>query len=145
MLILDCIKHYLLGTSDSSDSARPCQLEILNNPCLEHFLTPTTCFIYSLSLLVESSLLSQGMAELTLQVKASSTTTYTIKVPATATVLSAKEAIEEQSKIPVANQRLIYSGQVLANEKTLESYGPCFLQLALASPFPSTFPCFPIT
>lgn len=65
------------------------------------------------------------MAEISLQVKASSTTTYTIKVQATATVQAAKEAIQSQSNIPVANQRLIYSGQVMANERTLESYGAC--------------------
>jgi ubiquilin len=63
------------------------------------------------------------MAELTIQVKASSSTTYTIKVPADATVQNAKEAIQSQSNTPAANIRLIYSGQVLANEKTLDSYG----------------------
>jgi len=63
------------------------------------------------------------MSEVTLQVKASSTTTYTIKVALTATVQQAKEVIQAQSNIPAANQRLIYSGQVMANDKTLESYG----------------------
>jgi len=33
-----------------------------------------------------------------------------------------KEEIEKQTSIPVADQRLIYSGQVMSNEKTLDSY-----------------------
>ena len=63
------------------------------------------------------------MSELTLHVKASSTTTYDIKVPSSATVQAAKDAIQAVSNIPSANQRLIYSGQVMANDRTLESYG----------------------
>lgn len=38
------------------------------------------------------------------------------------TVAQLKEAIEEQSKIPVAEQRLIYKGYVLRDARTVESY-----------------------
>jgi hypothetical protein len=79
------------------------------------------------------------MAELTIQVKASSSTTYTIKVPTNATVLDAKEAIQAQSNTPAANLRLIYSGQVLANERTLESYGARLPTLFLPSPSSNLF------
>lgn len=59
----------------------------------------------------------------TIYVKANTETTYTIEVPLTTTVLQMKEEVEKLSGIPAGSQRLIYSGQVLKDEKTLESYG----------------------
>jgi len=49
-------------------------------------------------------------------------TVYTVEIALTSTVQQIKEEIEKQTAIPVADQRLIYSGQVMANERTLESY-----------------------
>jgi len=63
------------------------------------------------------------MAAVTLQVKAAANAIYSIKTSLSTTVGEAKQALEAQSNTPAANIRLIYSGQVLSNEKTLESYG----------------------
>ena len=40
-----------------------------------------------------------------------------------ATVLELKEMLADQASMPAAEQRLIYKGQILKDEKTLDSYG----------------------
>jgi hypothetical protein len=42
-----------------------------------------------------------------------------------ASVLDVKGAIAEQAGIPATEQRLIYKGQILKDERTVESYGAC--------------------
>jgi hypothetical protein len=41
------------------------------------------------------------------------------------TIAELKEAVAAEASIPSAEQRLIYKGQVLKNERTVESYGEC--------------------
>lgn len=81
------------------------------------------------------------MSAVTLHVKASTSTSYSLSLPLSSTVQNAKEALERVSGVPPSSQRLIYSGQVMANERTLESYGllptlpsPALLTLAPSSP-----------
>jgi hypothetical protein len=40
-----------------------------------------------------------------------------------ATILEVKEQLAPQCSIPAAEQRLIYKGQILKDERTVESYG----------------------
>ena len=47
----------------------------------------------------------------------------TLDVEETMTIAELKEALTALSSIPVEEQRLIYKGQVLKNERTVESYG----------------------
>eukprot|EP01043_Picozoa_sp_COSAG02_P010163 COSAG02_NODE_353_length_24023_cov_77.872304_1_plen_320_part_00 len=54
-----------------------------------------------------------------LTVKSTAGTAFKTEVPADSTVLAVKEAIADQSKIPAQNQRLVFKGQVLKDEKTL--------------------------
>lgn len=42
-----------------------------------------------------------------------------------------KEAIAAEASIPSAEQRLIYKGQVLKDERTVESYGECLIRQRL--------------
>ena len=39
------------------------------------------------------------------------------------TIAELKEAVATEASIPAGEQRLIYKGQVLKNERTVESYG----------------------
>lgn len=55
----------------------------------------------------------------TITIKSTSGTSFTADVSTDSTVLAIKTAVAEQSKIPAPNQRLIYKGQVLKDEKTL--------------------------
>ena len=66
------------------------------------------------------SLASASAAEMVeLTVKSTSGTSFKAEVPADSTVLAVKEAIADQSKIPAQNQRLVFKGQVLKDDKTL--------------------------
>ncbi|CAI4049111.1 hypothetical protein N7582_004578 [Saccharomyces uvarum] len=47
---------------------------------------------------------------------------WEVSVAPESTVLQFKEAISEANGIPVANQRLIYSGKILKDDQTVESY-----------------------
>ena len=48
-----------------------------------------------------------------------------------ATILEVKEQLAPQCNIPAAEQRLIYKGQILKDERTVDSYGTQCLQGAL--------------
>lgn len=54
-----------------------------------------------------------------LNVKSTSGTSFKAEVPVDSTVLAVKEAIADKSKIPAQNQRLVFKGQVLKDDKTL--------------------------
>ena len=41
------------------------------------------------------------------------------------TIAELKEAVATAASVPAAEQRLIYKGQVLKDERTVESYGEC--------------------
>ncbi|OZJ02197.1 hypothetical protein BZG36_04755 [Bifiguratus adelaidae] len=57
-----------------------------------------------------------------INVKCSNDTKYVIAIEPSKTVLEFKQAIAEQSDTPAERQRLIYSGRVLKDADTLESY-----------------------
>ena len=59
----------------------------------------------------------------TVHVKLTSAPKITVGVELSGTVLELKELLAEKTDIPAAQQRLIYKGHVLKDEKTLESYG----------------------
>ena len=63
-------------------------------------------------------------APVTFHVKSSSDTKYTVTVPISATVLELKQKLStpDYADIPTERQRLIYSGRVLKDNETLESY-----------------------
>eukprot|EP00126_Sphaerothecum_destruens_P006420 Sdes_comp19341_c0_seq1m10559 len=57
-----------------------------------------------------------------LTIKALDSHQYSVELGASATVLQLKEAVEAVSSTPVAQQRLIYQGKVLKDEKTILEY-----------------------
>ena len=63
-------------------------------------------------------------ALVTFYVKSSSDAKYTLQVPLTMTVSELKEKLssEDYANLPVDRQRLIYSGRVLKDPDTLDSY-----------------------
>nr|CAG8534696.1 11515_t:CDS:2 [Entrophospora candida] len=62
------------------------------------------------------------MSTVTITVKCSNDTKYTIAVDTSKTVLEFKQLIAEKSEIAADKQRLIYSGRVLKDNDTLETY-----------------------
>lgn len=48
---------------------------------------------------------------------------YNVEVEKGDTVLEVKEHLAPQCNIPAAEQRLIFKGQILKDERTLDSYG----------------------
>ncbi|KAF8539404.1 hypothetical protein BDD12DRAFT_737225 [Trichophaea hybrida] len=59
---------------------------------------------------------------ITFTVKASNDTKYSVSFPLTATIAEVKAKLVELSEVPIERQRLIYSGRVMKNEETLETY-----------------------
>ena len=58
------------------------------------------------------------------------------------TIAELKDAVSAEASIPAAEQRLIYKGQVLKNERTVDSYGEaltlmgltiCYVRVVLAT------------
>ncbi|KAL1917819.1 uncharacterized protein VTP21DRAFT_3653 [Calcarisporiella thermophila] len=62
------------------------------------------------------------MSKVNLTIKCSNDTKYQIEIETSKTVLELKQAIAEKSDTAVERQRLIYSGRVLKDADTLESY-----------------------
>ncbi|CAJ0916660.1 18933_t:CDS:2 [Entrophospora sp. SA101] len=62
------------------------------------------------------------MSEITITVKCSNDTKYTVTTDKSKTVLEFKQLIAEKSEIPADKQKLIYSGKVLKDNDTLETY-----------------------
>ena len=48
---------------------------------------------------------------------------FTVEVPTTATILELKQEVGNHGSIPAAEQRLIYKGQVMKDDKTVADYG----------------------
>ena len=46
-----------------------------------------------------------------------------VEVETGLSILEVKEQLSSQCDIPAADQRLIYKGQILKDERTVESYG----------------------
>ncbi|MCJ1245855.1 hypothetical protein MMC30_003059 [Trapelia coarctata] len=67
---------------------------------------------------------ADGGAPVTFHVKSSNDTKYTVTVPLSATVLELKQKLStsEYADVPPERQRLIYSGRVLKDNETLDSY-----------------------
>nr|3M63_B Chain B, Ubiquitin domain-containing protein DSK2 [Saccharomyces cerevisiae] len=63
----------------------------------------------------------QGAMSLNIHIK-SGQDKWEVNVAPESTVLQFKEAINKANGIPVANQRLIYSGKILKDDQTVESY-----------------------
>lgn len=62
------------------------------------------------------------MSTINVTVKCSNDTKYTVAIDSTKTVHEFKEAIALQADTPAERQRLIYSGRVLKDTDTIESY-----------------------
>ncbi|CAK9439739.1 uncharacterized protein LODBEIA_P38390 [Lodderomyces beijingensis] len=62
------------------------------------------------------------MPEITVTIKSSGDTRLQLTFDPSITVLQLKELIGEKESTPVAGQRLIYSGKVLKDDQTVESY-----------------------
>jgi ubiquilin len=62
------------------------------------------------------------MSEVTVNVKASNDQKYVISLQTTDTVLDFKNKIAEKCDTPADRMRLIYSGRVLKDQDTIESY-----------------------
>lgn len=62
------------------------------------------------------------MSEITVNVKASNDQKYVISLKTTDTVLDFKNKIAENCDTPADRMRLIYSGRVLKDQDTIESY-----------------------
>ncbi|KAI5960092.1 uncharacterized protein KGF55_004815 [Candida pseudojiufengensis] len=62
------------------------------------------------------------MSDITITVKSSGDKKYEISFNPSITILDLKNKIEEKSSIPSSSQRLIYSGKVLKDDQTAESY-----------------------
>ncbi|KAL0095863.1 hypothetical protein J3Q64DRAFT_1708984 [Phycomyces blakesleeanus] len=62
------------------------------------------------------------MSTININVKTSSDGKFVIAIDTTKTVEELKKAIEEKTEVPVERQRLIYSGRVLKDDTTLETY-----------------------
>ncbi|CAG8507594.1 10353_t:CDS:2 [Scutellospora calospora] len=62
------------------------------------------------------------MPEITINVKCSNDQKYSVTIDTSKTVLEFKQAIAEESETPADRQRLIYSGRVLKDNDTLETY-----------------------
>lgn len=62
------------------------------------------------------------MDPITVIVKISSGSQYSIQVSEDATIAELKKLLVPQVQTPEEQQRLIYSGHILANEKTLKDY-----------------------
>src|SRR5690554_4604027 len=63
---------------------------------------------------------------LNLNIKSSNGTSFPVQAEEDMTVGDFKKKLEEKSNIPAAQQRLIYSGHVLKDAQTLQSYGKIF-------------------
>lgn len=48
---------------------------------------------------------------------------FSVDVTSSMTVVELKEQVQTKTDIPSAEQRLIYKGQVLKDERTVDSYG----------------------
>ncbi|CAG8496088.1 5443_t:CDS:2 [Ambispora gerdemannii] len=62
------------------------------------------------------------MLEITITVKCSNDTKYSVTIDPSKTVLEFKQAIAAKSDTPAERQRLIYSGKVLKDADTLDTY-----------------------
>ena len=94
---------------------------------------------------------TEKMTTTTIHVKATSGSKITLEVDLSTTVGNLKTtlAAADKADIPAPQQRLIYKGHVLKDEKTLESYGAftflvasvcCRLSLLCSSPTPAPSP-----
>lgn len=65
----------------------------------------------------------EGAQNITVNIKGPSEIKLTVEIALDATVRALKEKIESaRSDVPADSQRLIYSGKVLKDEETLQSY-----------------------
>ncbi|PKU67391.1 Ubiquitin [Dendrobium catenatum] len=73
---------------------------------------------------IDSSVASVGKSLLaTVNVRCSNSFKFSDQIMLDATVGAFKTLLAEKSDIPMQQQRLIYKGQILKDEQTLESYG----------------------
>lgn len=71
----------------------------------------------------EQAMADAGEATITLNIKSTGGEKYSIQTKTSVLVEEFKEALEKKCNIPPAQQRLIYRGHVLKDNKTLASYG----------------------
>ncbi len=66
---------------------------------------------------------SNNSEKITVNIKAVNGTTFSAEVSPDSTIEDFKKILEDKSKIPYQQQRLIYSGHVLKDPMTVGSYG----------------------
>ena len=66
--------------------------------------------------------MSEQQQSITVNVKCSNDTKYSVAIDPAATIADFKEAISKQSDTPPERQRLIYAGRVLKDSETVQSY-----------------------
>ena len=78
-------------------------------------------FVFSLFLLCQISVPCQA-ADMQIYVKTQAGKTITLDVDPGDTIESVKAQILDKEGIPVSTQRLVFTGRILANDKTLADY-----------------------
>ncbi|KAK1303476.1 Ubiquitin-like protein-NEDD8-like protein RUB3 [Acorus calamus] len=64
-----------------------------------------------------------GDAVITINIRASNGSKFSVQTTIESTVAAFKAALVEKCEVPVEQQRLIYKGRILKDDRTLESYG----------------------
>lgn len=66
---------------------------------------------------------SGGGDEVTVNIRCSNGSKFSVKVSLESTVGSFKSVLAQNCEIPAEQQRLIYKGRILKDDQTLQSYG----------------------
>ncbi|XP_049850527.1 uncharacterized protein LOC126322729 [Schistocerca gregaria] len=84
---------------------------------------PETSFLKNTSLYWGRPIMKAMSEEITINVKTTSGKQYSLKISPSEEIKNIKKLLVPQCEIPEDQQRLIYSGHILSNEKTAADYG----------------------
>lgn len=76
-----------------------------------------------LTLILVLLIFSFIMTEISITAKTTKGQTYSVTISDESTISDLKKALESPSETPADQQRLIYSGHVLKDDKTIKDYG----------------------